>query len=330
MWRDRGGLSARSGSSIVEAMPPPRPTIPPPPEGKRLTPAEYCWVAKDNSLGAHAQARDAEGWRVYAEQGRDVAAMTILGDELVLDFAPPVATDELAKGKRWYTASPTRPGWLRYRRPATRNPGPDLEANLGGVLGTASRERHRPPAFHRLVSAGGPYLCLPVGRVPTWGGYIEAGGRAEFPDEYAAYERVTRCPDEGAILTLADGTAAIVLGTPDALYWKPLDGGGVLARVSSFDADDDAALERMLAQVPARGWTPLGELDVAGPYRAFDAAEFGGAIGEGNSLAMALAPGRHAVSALAWKPDAGTSLLLVRLERVQSAAKPKPKPRKTR
>jgi hypothetical protein len=244
--------------------------------------------------------------------------------------------------KRFYVASPARRGWLRYRRPATRAPGPDLEANLGAVLGAAAWERHRPPAFHRLVSAGGPYICLPVASVPTWGGYIEEGGRAEFPAEYAAYQRVTKCPDEGAILTLADGTAAIVLGTPDALYWKPLAGGGVLARASSFEADDDAALEELLARLPAAGWKPLGELDVRGPYRAFDAAEFGGAIGEGNSLAMALAPARYAVASRAWQPDKGTSLLLVRLEPSTATAKPKatatakpkpqskPKPRKGR
>jgi hypothetical protein len=275
----------------------------------------------ETMLGLGSEARDEKGWRVFAEKGADVAAMTMMGDELVVEFVPPRACEELDAKKRFYRDSRDREGWLQYRRPATRDPRPDLEANLGSIIGSASWERNKPPAFHALHSAGGPYVCLPVGRVVTWGGFIEEGGKKEFPKEHAMYQRVMKCGDGGELLALEGGVSAIVLGTPDALYWKSLDGGGVLARVVSFDADDDAALEKMLSKLPAAGWKAIGDIETREPYRAFDAAEFGGNIGEGNSLAMEIAPGRYAVAATTWAPDDGTELLLVRLTRTKDSAK---------
>jgi hypothetical protein len=304
---------------------PDKPMIPAPAEGKRLTPAQYCWASNDTMLASRAEARDEGGWRIYREKGADVAAMTMLGEDLVLDFAPPRAMDEFAEVKRFYGSSPERKGWLRFRRPATHDPRPDLEAHLGSMLGTAYRERNMPPAFHSLTSAGGPYICLPLSKVATWGGFIDKGGRAEFPDEYATYQRVMKCPDHGAIFALADGTPSIVLGTPDALYWKATSDGGVLARACSYDADDDAALEVMLDRLPTSGWKELGSIDVSEPYRAIDAASFGGNIGDGNSLTMKLTPGSYVVSSAEWQPDDGTELLLVRLAKTAKTASKKKK-----
>jgi hypothetical protein len=72
----------------------------------------------------------------------------------------------------------------------------------------------------------------------------------------------------------------------------------------------------MLRALPAAGWERIGApLAVTEPYVAFDAVELGGAIGPGNSLSLDLAPGRYALAARTWSPNATTELLLVRLER---------------
>lgn len=307
------------------------PKIPAPPTSKRLSPAEYCWAAKDTMLSmlGRTTVRDESGWRVYADAGVDVAAMTLLGSELVLDFAPPRTYERMERVRPRYAESPSRPGWLRFRQPATRDPRPGLEAELGAMLGRAARERNPPPAFRSLESAGGPYLCLPTSSVPRWGGYIEEGGREEFPDDYAAYAEIARAPEVGAVRALGDGTPAIVLGTPDALYWKSLPEGGVLARVTSFDAADPALLEQMLTRLPTEGWQSLGEIDVRERWRAFDAAEYGGGIADGNSLTIDVPVGRYVVEQRAHRPDAGTSLLLVSLRRAGATTQTPPQTQST-
>jgi len=271
-----------------------------------------------------AQSRDENGWRIYTEKEQDVAAMTMIGEELVIELVPPRDLRQFDKVKKFYTWSSERSGWLRYTRPATRDPKPDLAADLGSMLGAASWDRNKPPAFHPLASAGGPWICLPSSAVASWGGKIDKDGSDEFPAEYKLYRAALKCPVEGALFGAANGTQAVVLGSKDTLFWKPLDDGGVLARVLSANVDANA-LEKRLAELPSSGFQSIGELDVKEPYRAFDASVFGGAVAEGNSLTMELSPARYAVKSLTVKATKKEplGLLLVRLEEIAPKKKSK-------
>lgn len=155
-----------------------------------------------------------------------------------------------------------------------------------------------------IMSAGGPYVVLPESNLGKWKGYADQN----------AYEAIAYGADFGRIVTAAGGTA-LVLGTPDTLYFWPLDTGGVFVRVSCFDAADDAVLARHLERLPKKGWKGLkGELKVKGKLYAFDAATAGADIGN-DALEIELPQGSYSAGHLTFKPDDGTELLLVRLTR---------------
>jgi hypothetical protein len=97
----------------------------------------------DTSLleeGGHVRVED--GARVYSTSlGEDVATMRISGDTLITQFSAPVKSEAFAAVQRFYRSVPGKPGWLEYRRPATRDPRPGLDADLGLILGGAKFER---------------------------------------------------------------------------------------------------------------------------------------------------------------------------------------------
>jgi len=82
-----------------------------------------------------------DGVRVYFERGKEIATLALDGATLVLRFSAPKSKDALAGVERFYRPVPGRPGWLEFRRPATRDPRPGLEAGIGRILGTAAFER---------------------------------------------------------------------------------------------------------------------------------------------------------------------------------------------
>lgn len=154
-----------------------------------------------------------------------------------------------------------------------------------------------------IASGGGPYLVVPEAAASAWRGAADN----------AAYEAASRGPDAGSVTRVADRDA-LVLGTPDPLYYAPAANGGVLARVVSFDADDDAVLAAHLRALPDDGWDELGALEVRGALLAFDSA-IAGDDAAGDALRIELAPGRYAVTSTTFQPDDGTELLLTRLRR---------------
>jgi hypothetical protein len=157
-----------------------------------------------------------------------------------------------------------------------------------------------------VQSGGGPYLVLPAGAASAWRGAADR----------AAYEAVSRGPDEGRLTRIA-GQDALTLGTPDPLYYAPLADGGVLVRVVSFDADDDEVLAGFLEQLPREGWQPFpGKLQVRdGALLAFDSA-IAGDEAVADALRLELTPASYAVSGVTFTPDDGTELLLTRLQRI--------------
>lgn len=105
----------------------------------RMTPAAYCAASMDTCLQDDGTVvtldRDA---RVYAAGKAPYARMWLDGDTLVLRFQAPKDKTDVDMA---YFKPATPKGWLEYRRPATRDPKPDLAANIGSVLGQASFER---------------------------------------------------------------------------------------------------------------------------------------------------------------------------------------------
>jgi hypothetical protein len=111
-----------------------------------MSPAEYAWAAQNAMLQDDSdQVRDSSDSRVYIQRGREFAVLTRKGQELILDFEPPAAMERFEHVKRFYSKTPGRPGWLRFKRPANRDPSPDLEADLGSLLNRAEYERNPPP-----------------------------------------------------------------------------------------------------------------------------------------------------------------------------------------
>ena len=155
-----------------------------------------------------------------------------------------------------------------------------------------------------VSSLGGPYIVLPETIVNAWPGAAEA----------AAYEEICRGPDKGRVARIAERDA-VILGTPDPLYFLPKANGGVLVRVVSFDADDDDALAEILQEFPEESWEQLGVLQVVdNPYLAFDSA-MGGGDAASDALSIDLSRGSYAVTSTTFMPDDETELLLTRLQR---------------
>jgi hypothetical protein len=112
--------------------------------GVKMTPERFAAASTDTCLqddGVHVVV--VNGARVYSTRGAEFATLAITEGVLVLRFAAPRDRGVLLNVEHHYRPVKGRPGWLEYRRPATRTPRPDLEANLGEVLGQLQFERRR-------------------------------------------------------------------------------------------------------------------------------------------------------------------------------------------
>lgn len=118
---------------------------------KASSPASYAILAMNTGLSIHgAQVRrDGAKW-IYAERGADVASMELVGAELVVEFLEPANLDVVIDNRtgarlrdflHHFEQIRGRPGWRRYRRPATRDPRPDLESRVGPMIGQAALQR---------------------------------------------------------------------------------------------------------------------------------------------------------------------------------------------
>lgn len=301
-------------------------------EKSKLTPgARFAFAATTTTLTiCSTSAREEGGRRIFSEGGAEVAVMELVGERLIVDFLPPADTSAFAKVLRHYGKAPGRPGWLRFERPATRDPGPGLEADFGSLLGAAASQRRnavaarpsrptaaaRPPVSaprkrprakrHTILSAGGAYLGVAKSKVDFWPG----------ADDTEAYSALAHGGDGASLTTFGKKVPTLVLGTPDRLAWVPNAEGGVLVSVVSFDADDDGVLDGHLGAIPSDGWVAVkGTLPVDGPIWVFDAAIPGGALARSDTLELELEKGRLKIEERTWHPDEGTELFLVRLSR---------------
>jgi hypothetical protein len=297
-------------AAAARKLAPAKPAAPAAP--RRVTPAEVAWASLDTMLQMSSDThRDEVAGRVYEQRGKEIAVLRRAGSQLVLDFEAPQAMAEFERVRPLYEAVPGRTGWLRFRQPATNDPRPGLEADLGTMLGAADAERNPLPAFRSIVSGGGPYVCMHLSDVGSWSGVCD---KDEFPEGAALYEEALRGPDTASLLALPGGRWCLVLGTPDPLFATATWAGGLFARAVAHSMADDQLLAA-LEGAPTDGWEVIGSIDVREPIRAFDVATFGGAIAEGNSLTLALDPGPYEIACRTWQPDDDTELLLTRLWR---------------
>lgn len=261
----------------------------------KLSPAAYCAISHDTCLhGDDTHVRVEKGARIYrGGDGEDYATLRVDDAVVVLTFVAPIETEH---DPRFYRAVRGKPEWLEFRRPATRDPRPDLEADVGALLGAAAYERRTKGVWQHRTSASGAYLALPMRRVPRWPGGKRAKQVASGGD---------------AIVDVSDGVSGLVLGPGTLRVW-PTDHGPVLVRGA---CEDEAMLRRHLKKLPKAGWTRLaGRLGEAGEriWVAFDAKLSGYSIGAALSLRFRLERGAHHVERCAYKPDARTDLVLVR------------------
>ena len=99
-----------------------------------------------------------------------------------------------------------------------------------------------------ITSNGGPYVGLPVAQLAHFQG---------FEDQNLHEEIFKTATDEGGVAELSIGSA-LLLGTPDTLFWFPEKKGGVLVRIVSFDVDDDEELSKLIVQLDDEDWIPAG------------------------------------------------------------------------
>ncbi len=273
---------------------------------------KYALTAAQALLGhgdRGVEMREADDTWDFALRGTHYATLRLVGQDLEYCFRAPSDLSGFARVIGYYAKVVDRPGWLRITLPAARDPRPGLEAGLGGMLGAALRDVRTaagPGPLPSIVSAGGPYIGIPVMALGQWEGASAA----------ATYEKTIKgCPDSARVTKIA-GRDALLLGTPDALYLWPIEGGVVLARAVSFDADDDTVLRAHLAAVPAGAWASLpGTMKIANEMWFFDAASATRDLLKRDVLEVRLEPGKYKLDAATYRPDGGTELLLVRLSR---------------
>ena len=103
----------------------------------KMTAEAFAGATHDTMLGGDGVTVRLDGAvRVYSIGRDDYARMWIADGELVIQLVAPRSM--VLVGRHFKPVEPM--GWIEYRRPATRDPKPDLEANLGTVIGTARRE----------------------------------------------------------------------------------------------------------------------------------------------------------------------------------------------
>ncbi len=247
------------------------------------------------------------------------------GEQIVFRFRRPKFDDLRKKHAKYFIELKTPVNWLEYRRPLSRDPRPDLQSAMGAITGKARHETldgmvlledldldtlltpHDGPLPGTLPthisSEGAPYIVLPRAKVAKYPG----------ASDEALYKALCSAASEPGSLAKTQFGPALLLGTPDNLYFYPNEGGGLLVRVVCYDPDDDEQLAKDIASLPDEGWEPIeGALKATGPWCAFDAALE--APSESEVLTLKLARGSYQLSSRTALGD-DFEFMIVRLKR---------------
>ncbi len=268
------------------------------------------------------------------------ACYEINGDELIYRFPRPSDNSMLKGVEQYYRPLKTPSGWLEYRRRVNRDPRPNLQAGFS-MIGASKRDfierlKKSPsqgPTVDRLVfeyddaspqvavpkqlptigSDGGPYLVLPVSALDAWGGY----------DNYEEYEKIEFTGHLEVFVEVAD-TRALVLGTPDPLFWIAGEQGGYLVTACHFDANDDALMQRIVEKLSDDVWEELdASVEVKENWVVFDAS-FAGQVARDEGLVLELSPGNYQFSRYTYKDD-GARFYIVKLTKCSAKQNSKTK-----
>ena len=255
------------------------------------------------------------------------AAFRVNEDRLEYVCRCPEDKTALNQHSEFYTQAASPPGFIRYERPLSSSPTPDLEADWVTVSGRAFFEMKQAtdltpgpsineidfnqgestssenPPLARAESNGGPYVALPESALENWQGYDD-------PE----YDKLDYITSGGALIDVSD-TKALLLGSPENLYWFPNDQGGLLAQTVSFRAAEEDVLREIVDELPKTGWKGIrGPLNVEEPLVIFDGAAPGGDA-ESEGIRLELAAGQYQVSQRTHKEKGEFELILVRLQR---------------
>ena len=272
---------------------------------------EYAVAARKTALGAGQrdvivrEYPDRTEFLQLDARGRSVHFATLEAGEtdLTVTFKAPAGRAEELAGQPNASIVADKPGWIRVHGPISKDPHAwdEIDAPTSDTcfeIATAGKWRS-------INSAGGPYVCLPVSKLPEWLG-----------TEGNHYAKAQGGSDAGRMIEFPWGPV-LVLGTPDTLYWWPTATGGLLIRVVSFDADDEDILRTHVTYPPDEGWEPIApEMRVTEPLWVFDAALSGASVGRINSLQLPLAAATYRVESRSWQPDDETELILVRFSKL--------------
>lgn len=147
-----------------------------------------------------------------------------------------------------------------------------------------------------LDSGGGPFVIIPTGSLPKWGGLRAAGAPNDF-------DRACDIPDYLGTIPF-DAAHALVLGDdpfPTTFVGAPAFGGGYVIRMLWGDDLDEAS--RAVHKIGSSAWTTESVVfDAgAGTLVLFDAAHAGTEAPQ--HVHVALGPGRYSVASADWESE---------------------------
>ena len=142
--------------------------------------------------------------------------------------------------------------------------------------------------FKYFCADGGPHIVIPESLLKSWTG---ASNLVDILDPKTDYGRACAVSQPMGMLTVADGQALVLAGSPPMSAWRPLpDGRGVDVFVleSWNDQNLDALIKRAIAATPDEKMTDTGvswKIDADNLMLMF-----AGESGAGNSSAYGILP----------------------------------------
>jgi hypothetical protein len=205
-----------------------------------------------------------------------------------------------------YSPDPIRAGWWRLR--LGKEPRRWQEANVATFAGrtiAALRAVSNVGRWRNLCAAQHPYVVMPRSQVHRWG-----------DDSRGTELALAKAAPRGVAVLDRPWGQALVLGSPDPLYFHPTDEGGLLVRVAALDLRDEQRLRELVAEIgPSIYESRVLEVQIHEPLCAFDASVPGTAVTPANSLACDLRAGLYAVWFGRFAPSSRIGLDVVSLAR---------------
>jgi len=169
-----------------------------------------------------------------------------------------------------------------------------------------------------ITSAGGPLLFIAESNFAQWGGCLALGAPSREEDRTDVstdYDRACNVREYVGLIQVGTQHALVLGGEPMSTTWVRTDGEAVGMFVRWIYAEDDAAVELALAQIPStifKGATVRATLQ-SKEYWLLDSAIDGAWPDFSDFVKVVLAPGDYDVETAVYSPNPETCLVLNRL-----------------